>query len=153
MLAARTAKLGADHLDTVATKHNLAALYLAQGKYALAEALYKEVLAVRTAKLGADHPDTLTSRHTWPRCTIQGKYALAEALYKEVLAARTAKLGADHPSTLASQHEVWPGCTIGRGSTPRPRRCTRRCWRPVSPSWGPTTASSSRASTTWPAVP
>ena len=38
--------LGADHLDTVATKHHLALLYREQGKYALAETLYKEVLAV-----------------------------------------------------------------------------------------------------------
>ena len=66
-LAARTAKLGANHLDTVATKHNLASLYLAEEKYAPAEALYKEVLALRTAKLGADHPDTLTSKNELAR--------------------------------------------------------------------------------------
>jgi serine/threonine protein kinase len=99
--------LGADHLETVASKHDLAMLYRAQGKYALAEALYQEVLAVRTAKLGADHPDTLTTQqHLALEYHSQRKYALAETLSKEVLAIRTAKLGADHPDTLTSQHRL-----------------------------------------------
>jgi eukaryotic-like serine/threonine-protein kinase len=99
--------LGADDLDTVATKHDLALLYRDQRKYELAEALHQEVLAVRTARLGTDHPVTLTSRH---HLAIlygnQKKYDLAEALFKEVLAARTARLGADHPDTLHSQHRL-----------------------------------------------
>jgi serine/threonine protein kinase/tetratricopeptide (TPR) repeat protein len=99
--------LGADDLETVATKHDLALVYREQGKYAPAEALHQEALAVRTARLGADHPDTLISRH---HLAIlygnQRKYALAEALFQEVLAARTARLGAEHPDTLTSQHRL-----------------------------------------------
>jgi serine/threonine protein kinase/tetratricopeptide (TPR) repeat protein len=99
--------LGADHLDTVATKHHLALLYREQGKYAQAETLHMEVVAVRTAKLGADNPDTLTSRHHLALLYhSQEKYALAETLFKEVVAVRTAKLGADHPDTLTSQHRL-----------------------------------------------
>nr|MBA3482167.1 serine/threonine protein kinase [Pirellulales bacterium] len=99
--------LGAEHLDTAATKHHLAMVYRDNGEYALAEPLYKEALAVRTAKLGADHSDTLTSNHYLGMLYASaGKYARAETLLKEVLAIRTAKMGADHPDTVATQHRL-----------------------------------------------
>jgi serine/threonine protein kinase len=103
--------LGADHLDTAATKHDLAITYRAlglyrdHGKYAPAETLYQEARVVRTAQLGADHHDTLsTGHHLAVLYFSQGKYAAAETLYQEVLAARTARLGAEHADTLATQH-------------------------------------------------
>jgi len=40
--------------------YNLAALYLAQGKYAEAEPLFQRALAVREKALGPEHPDTIT---------------------------------------------------------------------------------------------
>lgn len=99
--------LGANHLDTVATKHHLAMLYQARANYTPAEALYREVLAARTATLGADHPDTLSSRHDLATLShTQRRFTPAEALYEAVLAARTAKLGADHPDTLTSRHRL-----------------------------------------------
>ena len=97
----RTANLGADHPDTLGSKHDLALLYRYKGMYDLAEPLLKEVLQVQTAKLGADHSDTLTSKKDLAVLyDHQSKYPLAEQLLKEVLQARTAKLGADHLDTL-----------------------------------------------------
>jgi tetratricopeptide (TPR) repeat protein len=101
------ALLGPDHLDTLISKHNLAQLYGAQGKYAQAEPLFQEVLQAFTAKLGADHPDTLTNKSTLAGLYLaQGKYAQAELLLKEALQGRTVQLGADHPDTLLSKHNL-----------------------------------------------
>jgi tetratricopeptide (TPR) repeat protein/tRNA A-37 threonylcarbamoyl transferase component Bud32 len=106
-LQLRTANLGADHPDTLTSKHDLAGLYLAQGRDDLAEPLHKEVLQARTVKLGADHPDTLTSKHNLAGLyQDQGKYDLAESLYQEVVQARITKLGADHPDTLRSKNAL-----------------------------------------------
>jgi serine/threonine protein kinase/tetratricopeptide (TPR) repeat protein len=96
--------LGADHLDTVAARHDLALLHRAKGNYAEAEALHEEVLAVRTAQLGADHPDTLSTQHHL--AIVHHDLKQAEALFQEVLAIRTAKLGADHPDTLHTKHRL-----------------------------------------------
>ena len=41
--------------------NNLAALYVAQGRYAEAEPLYKRSLAIQEKALGPDHPDVGTS--------------------------------------------------------------------------------------------
>ncbi|MGI8980660.1 MAG: tetratricopeptide repeat protein [Pirellulaceae bacterium] len=97
--------LGADDLDTVATKHHLAALYREQGKYAPAETLFKEVLAIRTARLGADDLETLNTKHhlAWLYYA-QKKYTLVETLCKEVVPIRTLKLGADNLETVATKH-------------------------------------------------
>ena len=82
VLAVRTAKLGADHLDTLPPSTTWAWLYHSQEKVRPGRDAVKEVLAIRTAKLGADHLDTLATKHllavlyryqgksTWPsRCS------------------------------------------------------------------------------------
>src|SRR5262249_47306311 len=80
----RERRLGAGHLETLATRHHLAVLYRDQGKYSPAEAMFQQVVAARAAGLGADHPETLASQHELARVyRDQGKYALAEALYKQ----------------------------------------------------------------------
>ncbi|WP_410960070.1 hypothetical protein, partial [Salmonella sp. SAL4434] len=70
VLQARTTQLGAVHPDTLATKHDLALVYLDWGtrtgvseKTAQAVALLQDVLQAQTAQLGAVHPETLTSKH------------------------------------------------------------------------------------------
>jgi hypothetical protein len=57
-VASRTAKLGADHPDTLTTRNNLALLYQARKQYDLAEALFREVVEGSRRKLGEAHPDT-----------------------------------------------------------------------------------------------
>ncbi len=117
----RTARLGADHPDTMTSKNDLAELYQVQGHYAKAETLIKEVLEVRTAKLGADHPDTLTAKnHLAALYMNEGRYPKAEQLFKEVLEVRTAKLGADHPATLTSKHNLATAVPGPGAVRPRP---------------------------------
>jgi len=99
--------LGADHLDTASTKHNLAGVYRDQAKYALAEQLYKEVIEVRTAQLGLDHTDLLSSKNNLALVYMtKRQLELAEPLLNEILAIRTAKLGPDDLKTLQSKHNL-----------------------------------------------
>ncbi len=58
----REQKLGKDDPSTQTSMNNLAMLYQAQGKYAEAEPLYKEVLTFREKTLGKDHKDTVAAR-------------------------------------------------------------------------------------------
>ena len=59
--AEQLSKLGADHIDTLATANELAVYHYHAGQYDTAVAMGEKVLAARTFKLGADHPQTLTS--------------------------------------------------------------------------------------------
>jgi tetratricopeptide (TPR) repeat protein len=51
---------GAEHPKVAWTLNNLAIVYVAQGKHAEAEVLYKRALAIRQKELGANHPDLAT---------------------------------------------------------------------------------------------
>ena len=55
--------LGADHPDTLTSRHNLAAAYEAAGRLGEAIPLFEQTLADRERVLGPDHPDTLASRN------------------------------------------------------------------------------------------
>ena len=63
-----TAKLGADHPDTLESMNNLAQCYEAVGKMDKALPLLEETLRLTTAKQGADHPNTLTSMNNLGEC-------------------------------------------------------------------------------------
>jgi tetratricopeptide (TPR) repeat protein len=103
--------LGAAHLDTAATKQNLAQLYRARGKFAQAEALYSDVLAIRTGSLGPDHDDTLTTKNNLALVYMsQGKFGQAEPLLRDVLAVRIVRLGPDDLKTLQSKHNLAGAC-------------------------------------------
>jgi tetratricopeptide (TPR) repeat protein len=79
-------KVGPDHRATLTTKHNLGALYKAQGKYDQAERLYLAVLEKRTATLGTDHPDTLATKNNLAMLYLdQERYDRAEPLFREVV--------------------------------------------------------------------
>ncbi|KZP07344.1 hypothetical protein FIBSPDRAFT_939557, partial [Athelia psychrophila] len=82
-LAGQERRLGANHMDTLDTVHNLAALYRYQGRYNEAEILYLRALAGREQQHGADHPDTLhTVNHFGRLYFSQGNYDEAEPLYQ-----------------------------------------------------------------------
>ena len=53
--------LGPEHPHTAQSLYNLAALYLAQGKYEPAEPLLKRAVAIREKQLGPEHPETAGS--------------------------------------------------------------------------------------------
>ncbi|WP_415640918.1 tetratricopeptide repeat protein, partial [Skermania piniformis] len=55
--------LGADHPNTLASRHNLAYTYRSAGRLGEAIDLFEAVLTDSVRVLGADHPNTLASRH------------------------------------------------------------------------------------------
>ena len=104
VLAKHEQKLGPDHPDTLATRHNLASLYMDMGRREEAETLLKEVLAKREQKLGPDHPSTLATRGMLGFLFAQiGRSQEAGLLLEEVLAGQEQKLGHDHPHTLITR--------------------------------------------------
>ncbi len=83
--------------------NNLALVYMAHGKYAKAEPLYKRALAIWEKALGLEHPQVATSLNN--RALLyqaQGKYAEAEPLYKRALAIYEKALGPEHPNIAQS---------------------------------------------------
>ncbi|WP_433684685.1 tetratricopeptide repeat protein [Nocardia sp. CA-119907] len=54
--------LGADHPDTLHSRHGLALAFEATGQVAEAITLHEQNLTDRQRLLGPEHPDTLTSR-------------------------------------------------------------------------------------------
>ena len=68
------------------------------GRYAEAQALYREALEIRHRILGADHPYTADSYYNVASTLdSQGKSAEAEAMFRRVLAMTIKALGDDHP--------------------------------------------------------
>jgi tetratricopeptide (TPR) repeat protein len=103
----RTEKLGADHPNTLASKHSLAVLYHEQCRFALAVPLFLEVLNARNAVLGADHADTLSTKNALADVYMSlGKREEAARLFREVLETRMAKLGPNHLDTVASKYNL-----------------------------------------------
>ena len=54
-------RIGPENSDTLMSMNNLANVYLAEGKYPQAEALYRETMEIQRRVLGPEHPDTLDS--------------------------------------------------------------------------------------------
>jgi tetratricopeptide (TPR) repeat protein len=94
VLAARTAKLGADHPDTLTSMNNLAATYFYLGQYDKALALHEKSLAGRRARLGAEHPDTIGSmENVLITCRKVKRYDKAYPLLLQVIPAKVAREG------------------------------------------------------------
>jgi eukaryotic-like serine/threonine-protein kinase len=63
-----------------------------QGRYAQAEALFKQTLEIQRRVLGPEHPDTLDSlSEIASMYQRQGKYAMAETYAAQSLAGRSRK--------------------------------------------------------------
>ncbi len=108
--ATRTAKLGADHPDTLISMNNLALGYSDAGKLDQALPLLEETLKLTKAKLGTDHPNTLTTMGNLATSYREvGKLDLALPLLEETLKLTKAKLGTDHPDTLTSMGKLATG--------------------------------------------
>ena len=86
LLADRLRVQGEGHIDTLATRHDLAAALGVQGRYGEAEQLYRELLADDDRLRGPDHRETLAARYNLARMIgLQGRYAEAEELSRQVL--------------------------------------------------------------------
>jgi Tetratricopeptide repeat len=113
LLAKTTAKLGADHAQSMGERFNLAAFIasLGLGQEALAEHLL--VLAARRQKLGVDAPQTLDSLRAVALLEMDLlKFGEAEQHLRELLAGRQKRL---KPSDLAIQESRYQlGLCLGR---------------------------------------
>jgi pentatricopeptide repeat protein len=83
--------------------HNLGQCSYLQGKYAEAEAIYRQTVQLKETVLGKDHPDTLITMNSLATSLLeQGNYIEAETMYRQTLQLRQRVLGKDHLDTLAS---------------------------------------------------
>ncbi len=99
--------LGPDHPDTLQSRNNLAAAYVAAGRAAEAIPLHEQTLATRKRVLGPDDPDTLQSWNNLAAAYVEaGRAAEAIPLHEQTLASRERMLGPDHPDTLASRNNL-----------------------------------------------
>jgi tetratricopeptide (TPR) repeat protein/tRNA A-37 threonylcarbamoyl transferase component Bud32 len=101
-LALRIQRLGTDHVDVAATRHNLAWLYYDKGDFDRAEPLFRQALEVRRQRLGKQHSQTATTMLilAW-LLTQQGDFAEAERLFHEVIDIRRRQEGGSRDVAVA----------------------------------------------------
>ncbi|MGW7529983.1 FxSxx-COOH system tetratricopeptide repeat protein [Streptomyces sp. NPDC054783] len=93
--------LGADHLDTLHSRSNLAYAYRSAGDLGRAIPLYEQTLTDAERVLGEDHPDTLIFRNNLAYAyQPAGDLGRAIPLFEQTLTDSERVLGEDHPSTL-----------------------------------------------------
>ena len=107
LLADRIRVQGEDHLETLATRHDLGAAIGLQGRYGEAEHLYRRLLDDDYRLLGPEHRHTLSARHNLARMIgRQGRYKDAADLCQQVLDDQRRLLSDSHPDTLATRHSL-----------------------------------------------
>ncbi|MFK0062866.1 FxSxx-COOH system tetratricopeptide repeat protein, partial [Streptomyces werraensis] len=103
---------GAEHPDTLSTRHNLAISYRAAGRSQEALKLREQVLADYQRLLGPDHPNTLSARNSLAvSYSDAGRSQEALKLHEQVLADYERLLGPDHPSTVGARHNLAVSCS------------------------------------------
>jgi tetratricopeptide (TPR) repeat protein len=81
--------------------NNMAALYHTQGKYSMAEELYKRCLEIKQTVYGEEHMEVAISWHNLAVLySARRKYDLAEPLYQKSLALKESLIGVDNPELL-----------------------------------------------------
>jgi tetratricopeptide (TPR) repeat protein len=99
--------LAAEHPHRLASQHELAAAYQANGQVKEAVSLLEEVVKIEEQILAAEHPHRLASQHELARAYLaNGQVKEAVSLLEEVVKIREQTLAAEHPDRLASQHEL-----------------------------------------------
>ena len=118
-LKQRESKLGPDHPDTLTSRNNLAAAYLAAGRTDDAIKMHEETLKHGSRSSAPTTPTrssaaTTSPWPTWPPA------APTEAikLHEETLKLRESKLGPDHPDTLISRRNLANGLPRRRPARP-----------------------------------
>jgi hypothetical protein len=101
LVADRERVLGESHPDTLLSRNNLAAAYVAAGRAADAAPMHERTLADRVRVLGESHPDTLISRNNLAGAYWEaGRVREAILLYEASLPGFERVLGAEHPTTV-----------------------------------------------------
>jgi hypothetical protein len=112
VLGAQEQVLGAEHPDTLDTRHILARCTGEAGDPAAARNQFAALLPIRERVLGPEHPDTLDTRRCLAYWTGEaGDPAAARDQLTALLAIREQVLGAGHPDTLDTRHDLadWTG--------------------------------------------
>ncbi|OCK95935.1 uncharacterized protein K441DRAFT_608490 [Cenococcum geophilum 1.58] len=99
------ATLAKDHPDRLASQHELAGAYEANGQIKDAVQLLEHVVKVQETTLAKDHPDRLASQHTLAGAyKANGQIKDAVQLLEHVAEVDETTLAEDHADQLASQH-------------------------------------------------
>ena len=112
VLGAQERGLGADHPDTLDTRHILAQCTGEAGDPAAARDQFAALLPIRERVLGPEHSDTLNDRRSLAYWTGEaGDPAAARDQHAALLAIRERVLGPEHPDTLDTRHDLadWTG--------------------------------------------
>jgi tetratricopeptide (TPR) repeat protein len=107
VLEVRLQALGADHRDTIDTRHYIARRLSEQGDYHNAEIEYDSVLEAMQRTLGPDNIEILNLQHNIAALiSFRGDYAQAEAQYRDILSMKLKTLAGDHKYVLITRHEI-----------------------------------------------
>ncbi|WP_219471126.1 tetratricopeptide repeat protein [Nonomuraea rhizosphaerae] len=104
--------LGADHLDTLTARHNLAHYTGLTGSSAAARDQFAALLPVRERVQSAEHPHVLTARHNLAHYTgLTGNAAAARDQLATLVPIQERVLGAEHPDSLTVRADLarWMG--------------------------------------------
>jgi hypothetical protein len=109
--------LGPDHVDTLATRHNLAYWRGHAGDPQAAADAFEQLLTDRLRVLGLDHPHTPSTRHELARWRREaGDIDGATTAAEQALADHLRVFGPDHPNTLVARYNS-ANC-LGEGGDP-----------------------------------
>jgi tetratricopeptide (TPR) repeat protein len=99
--------LAGEHPHLLASQHELASAYQANGQIKQAVDLLEHVVVVQERTLAEEHPDQLTSQHELARAYhANGQIKQAVDLLKHVVTVEERTLAEEHPDRLASQHAL-----------------------------------------------
>jgi tetratricopeptide (TPR) repeat protein len=111
VVAIKERVLAEDHPDRLASQHELARAYQANGQVKDAVWLLDHVVVIQERVLAEDHPDRLASLHVLAMAYhANGQVKDAVRLLKHVVATRERVLAEDHPDRLASQQALAIAC-------------------------------------------
>ena len=97
--------LAEDHPNRLASQHELAGAYQANGQVKKAVMLLEKIVNTEEQFLAEDHPDRLASQHELARAyQANGQVKKAVTLLEKVVKIKEELLTEDHPSRLVSQH-------------------------------------------------
>jgi tetratricopeptide (TPR) repeat protein len=103
----RKSNLPENHPDRLASQHELAGAYRANGQVTEAVELLEQVVKIEETTLAEDHPDRLASQHELAGAyRANGQVTEAVELLEQVVKIRETTLAEDHPDQLASQHAL-----------------------------------------------
>jgi tetratricopeptide (TPR) repeat protein len=99
--------LAEDHPSRLASQHELAGAYQADGQAKEAVRLLEQVVAIEERVLAEDHPDRLASQHNLAvTYRANGQVKEGVRLLEHVVAIEERVLAEDHPDRLESQHSL-----------------------------------------------